>query len=267
MGALAGALVAAAVGAALSLPLRRLSGVWIAIATLAFAFFFDAVMVKFSWTGAPTGAATGELTVPRPTVGPWDLASDKSFLAFLLIVLTVAYIAVILLSRSTSGRILRATRGSELAAQSIGISPTRARVFAFAVAAGLAGLGGALLAIHQESVNYDTNFSPFAALFWMVLVVTFGARTPDGALAGAATFSLFDKVVLQGTFLGWLLRSPDRVPGVFPVSSKWRLVLFGLGAIQYAAHPEGILETTRAKRNRRRAEQDDPADLVLEAST
>ena len=220
MGAIAGALVAAAAGDALSLPLRRLSGVWIAIATLAFAFFFDAVMVKFSWTGAPTGAATGELTVPRPMVGPWDLASDKSFLAFLLIVLTVAYIAVILLSRSTSGRILRATRGSELAAQSIGISPTRARVFAFAVAAGLAGLGGALLAIQQESVNYDTNFSPFAALFWMVLVVTFGARTPDGALAGAATFSLFAKVFLQATFLGWLLRSPDRVPGRFPVPSK-----------------------------------------------
>ncbi len=267
VGAVAGALVAAAVGAALSLPLRRLSGVWIAIATLAFAFFFDAVMVKFSWTGAPTGAATGALDVPRPTLGIWDLASDKSFLAFLLIVLTVAYIAVILLSRSTAGRILRATRGSELAAQSIGISPTRARVFAFAVAAGLAGLGGALLAIQQEAVNYDTNFSPFAALFWMVLVVTFGARTPDGALAGAATFSLFDKVVLQGTFLGWLLRSPDRVPGIFPLSSKWRLVLFGLGAIQYAAHPEGILETTRAKRNRRRAERDEPADLVLEAST
>ena len=94
----------------------------------------------------------------------------------------------------------------------------------------------------------------------------FNARTPDGALAGAATFSLFDKVVLQGTFLGWLLRSPDRVPGMFPVSSKWRLVLFGLGAIQYAAHPEGILETTRAKRNRRRAEQDDPAELVVEAN-
>ncbi len=39
-----------------------------------------------------------------------------------------------------------------------------------------------------------------------------------------------------------------------------------LGAIQYAAHPEGILETTRAKRNRRRAERDEPADLVLEAN-
>lgn len=269
VGAVAGALVAAAVGALLSVPLVRLSGVWIAIATLAFAFFFDAVMVKFSWTGAPTGVATGDLVVPRPVIGPWDMASDKSFLAFLLAVLAIATVAVMLLSRSTTGRMLRATRGSEIAAQSIGISPTRARVLAFSIAAGLAGLGGALLVIQQESVNYDTNFAPFAALFWLVLVVTFGARAPEGAIAGAATFTLFDKVVLQGTFIGWLLRSPDRVPSVLPVSPKWRLVLFGLGTIQYASHPEGVLEMARARRNRRRAESDghddDHVELALEA--
>ncbi|HEX8802784.1 MAG TPA: hypothetical protein VF743_01285, partial [Acidimicrobiales bacterium] len=51
LAAVIGAAIAAVVGAALSLPIRRLSGIWVAIATLAFAFFFDAVVVKFSWVG------------------------------------------------------------------------------------------------------------------------------------------------------------------------------------------------------------------------
>ena len=50
-GALIGALIAATVGALLSIPLLRLNGIWIAIATLAFAFFFDSVMIKFAWVG------------------------------------------------------------------------------------------------------------------------------------------------------------------------------------------------------------------------
>lgn len=51
VGALAGAAIAAVVGALLSLPVLRLGGVWLSIATLAFAYFFDSVMVKFSWVG------------------------------------------------------------------------------------------------------------------------------------------------------------------------------------------------------------------------
>ncbi|MEY2569925.1 MAG: hypothetical protein QOE63_275, partial [Acidimicrobiaceae bacterium] len=46
---------------------------------------------------------------------------------------------------------------------------------------------------------------------------------------------------------GWLLRSPSRIPGIFPISPKWRLVLFGLGTIQFARHPEGLVENGKRK--------------------
>jgi len=165
------------------------------------------------------------------------------------------------------GRTFRALRGSEVAAQSIGISPARARLAAFAISAFIAGLGGALLAIQQENVNYGNNFAPFAALFWMVLVVTLGARTVEGAVTAAGAFSLFDTVILRGTFLGWILRDPERVPGIFPISPKWRFVLFGLGTIQFARNPEGIVEAKKRKAalkaERRRARREvaaaDPA--------
>jgi ABC-type branched-subunit amino acid transport system permease subunit len=242
--ALVGACISAAVGALLSLPIRSLSGIWVAIATLAFAFFFDAVMVNLSWVGGSTFTGT---RVPRPVIGPWDLADDKAFLVLAVVVLLVVGRAVVHLREGALGRTFNALRGSEVAAQSIGISPGRAYLSAFAVSAFIAGLGGALLAMHQQNVNYGNNFSPFAALFWMVLVVTLGARTFEGAVTAAGAFSLFDAVILRGTFVGWILRSPDRIPGLFPISPKWRFILFGLGTIQFARHPEGVLEARRRK--------------------
>ncbi len=264
VGALIGALIAAVIGALLAIPIRQLSGIWVAIATLAFAFFFDAVMVKFSWVGGTKdAAATTSLAVPRPVIGPWDFASDKAFLALCVVILAIVALAVAQFARSSTGLQLQALRGSEVAAQSIGISPARNRVVALAASAFIAGLGGALVAIHQENVNYAKNFSPFAALFWLVLVVTFGARTPAGAIGGAASFSLFDKVVLQGTFIGWILRDPDRIPGFFPLSAKWSFILFGLGTIQYAKHPEGILEMSRARRAARGRRRFDGASAAV----
>jgi branched-subunit amino acid ABC-type transport system permease component len=264
--AVIGAAIAGVVGGVLSLPLRRLNGIWVAIATLAFAFFFDAVIVNQSWVGGGDTALFQGTDVPRPVIGPWDLADDKQFLALALVILALVAVAVMQIRGGTIGRTLRALGGSEVAAQSIGISPGRARLLAFSISAFIAGLGGALLAIHQENVNYGTNFSPFAALFWMVLVVTLGSRTIEGALTAAGAFALFDLLVLKGTIFAWILRSPDRIPGLFPVAPGWRYVLFGLATIQFARHPEGIIEAGRrraALRAERRAERSEP----VEAST
>lgn len=237
-----GAAIAAVVGAVLSLPVLRLGGIWVAIATLAFAFFFDSVMVKFSWVGGGDASLLQGTRVPRPLVGPWDMADDRAFLVMAVIIFVAVAVAVIQMREGTVGRTLRALRGSEVAAESIGISPVRARMLAFTISAFIAGLGGAMLSIQQKNVNYPTNFSPFAALFWLVLVVSLGARTVEGAAQAGAAFALFDPIVLKGALFGWILRDPEKVPGFFPISAKWTFVLFGLGAIQYARHPEGIIE-------------------------
>jgi branched-subunit amino acid ABC-type transport system permease component len=247
LAALIGAAIASVVGALLSLPVLRLGGVWVAIATLAFACFFDAVMVRLPWVGGGDTSLFQGTRVPRPTIGPWDLANDKSFLVLALVVFVLTSIAVIQIREGTVGRTLRALRGSEVAAQSIGISPARARLIAFAVSAFIAGLGGAMLSIHQENVNYGTNFAPFAALFWLVLVVSLGARTVEGAAQAGAAFALFDAVLLRGALFGWILRSSDRVPSIFPISPKWRFILFGLGTIQFARHPEGMVEAGKRR--------------------
>lgn len=251
--AFVGAAIAGVVGALLSLPLRRLNGIWVAIATLAFAFFFDAVLVRLSWVGA--GDSFSGTPVPRPVLGPFDFGNDTTFLALAIVVLAIVGLAVVQLREGTIGRTLRALRGSEVAAQSIGINPGRARLVAFAVSGSIAGLGGAFLAMQQENVNYGNNFSPFAALFWMVLVVSLGSRTVEGAINAGGAFALFDTLLLKGTIFGWILRDADRIPGIFPLSPKWRFILFGLGTIQFARHPEGLVEANKRRFAGRRAER------------
>jgi len=246
-GALIGAVIAATVAALLAIPLVRLGTVWVAIATLAFAAFFDAVLVRMPFLGGGGTSLLQGTRVPRPVLGPWDLADDRLFLAVALVVFVLAAVAVKQLRGGTVGRTLQALRGSEVAAQSIGISPTRARITAFAVSGFLAGLGGALLSIQQKNVNYATNFAPFAALFWMVIVVSLGARTVEGASYSGASFALLDRLVLRGALLTWILRSEEILPGVFPISPKWRFVLFGLATISFARHPEGLIESGKRR--------------------
>ncbi len=66
-------------------------------------------------------------------------------------------------------------------------------------------------------------------------------------MQAAIAFALFDAVVLKGALAGWVLRDVDRIPAFFPLSPAWRLVLFGLGTIQYARHPEGLVESGKRR--------------------
>ena len=246
-----GAAIAAAVAALLAVPLVRLGRVWVAIATLAFAAFFDAVVVKLPFVGGGATSLLQGTRVPRPAIGPVDLGADRHLLAVALVVLGITALAVRRLRDGTTGRMLAAVRASELAGQSIGISATRSGVTAFAISGFVAGLGGGLLSIQQQNVNYATNFSPYAALFWVVVVVSLGVRTVEGASHAAAGFALTDPLLFSGVLLAWMLRSPDSVPDVFPLSPKWRFVMFGLGTIAFAKHPEGLVENGKRTAHRR----------------
>ena len=74
-------------------------------------------------------------------------------------VLAVAGVLVMLVRRGTTGRFLDALRGSETAAGAIGINPARSRVLAFALSAGIAGLGGGLLAMLDTQANYAAELT------------------------------------------------------------------------------------------------------------
>ena len=217
-----GTVFAAIVGAVLAIPVLRLSGIYLALATLAFALMFDSIFVPLKWVGG------GLLppTVPRPSF----LAGDHAFFLFSVAILIVAGTVVILVRRGVSGKFLQALHGSETASASLGINATRSRIVAFALSAGIAGLGGSLLAMLQGQANYAANFTPFAGLFWLVLVVTIGCQTVEGAVQAGLAFALIPQLFQQ---LG--------------IPLEYQYILFGLGALTYARNPEGILEAAKRK--------------------
>jgi len=213
----AGTLLAASVGALLALPVLRLGGIYLALATLAFALMFDSVLVPIDWIGGRG--------IPTPAPRPGFIDDDHVFFVFCVVVLAIVGTLVALIRRGTTGKNLHALSGSETAAASLGISPARSRVIAFALSAGIAGLGGGLVTLFEEQANYAGNFVPFLGLFWLLLVVTLGARTVEGAIQAGIAFVLFPELLKA-------IGAP----------SALQFVLFGLAAVGFAKHPEGFVE-------------------------
>lgn len=252
-----GALVAAVVGAVVGLPVIRLPGIYAALATLAFALFFESVIVPLGWVSG--GAKVQQ--VPRPVVAGIHLDGDRSFLVLAIVSLAALGAAAIAVRQGTTGRFLDAIRGSQRAAASVGIDGRRAKLVAFVAGAAIAGFGGGLLASFYRQANYDQSFTFFIGLVWLVLVITAGARSVQSAVVGGLSFFLFPEV-LQRLFAwpGHYLGSHPSTSGVTRsvldfVQPEWSLgvafILFGLGALTYAKHPEGIIEHQTAGSVRR----------------
>jgi ABC-type branched-subunit amino acid transport system permease subunit len=224
-GIVIGAVVAAAAGALFSLPALRLGGIYLTLATLAFGLMVENVV--FNRSEISNGNVG--VHVPRPEFAQ----SDRSFFLFVFAVFALVAFAVILIRKGTTGRFFMAIRGSEAAAASIGINATALRITLFAVSSAVAGIGGALYAMVAQDirVGQGATFPTIIGIAWVVLVVTLGSRTVDGAVNAGISF-----VVVQ-----WLLQDALHLePGIF-------LILFGLGAITYARHPEGIVEYNTRK--------------------
>jgi branched-subunit amino acid ABC-type transport system permease component len=236
LGMLIGAGLAALLGALIALPVMRLEGIYLSLATIAFALMFDKVIIPQEWVGGQSVP----IQVPRPVIGTFEFEEDRWFLLLAVAVLALAATATFLVKRGTTGKFLDAMRGSQVAANSVGINHRRARITAFALSAGLAGLGGGLLAMIE---NPQANRYAFTlGLFWAVIVITLGARSVQAAIISGFSFVLVEQF-LRRLDIGWL---PDNFnPAENPLALA--TILFGLGAITYSRHPEGVMEAqTRA---------------------
>lgn len=187
-----GGAVAAAFGALVALPALRVSGHYLAIATLAFAILVQQVL--FEWESV-TGGRQG-LAVPRPSLAGVELQSDFSYYYLLLALFLGAAWATRNLRRSLTGRSMTALRMSAVAAQCAGIPRARHLILAFALSAFLAGLSGALYGSLIGRLSTET-FSLSASLSFLTMAVIGGLGSEAGALLGAAFLAAAPEVLRQ----------------------------------------------------------------------
>jgi len=228
VGGLIGAVLAAAVAIVLALGSLRLKGLGLALMTLAAALLFDSAV--FSQKAISTG--TGGIRLQRSWFGAFNFFDPNGRPLFVLamLVLVACTIAVLLVRRGSTGMFLSAMRGSETGAAGIGINLSWQRVLVFALSGAMAGVGGTLLTLQQTSIN-PAQFNYEYSLVFVVIVVTTGVSTVEGAIQGGIGFVVTEQL---------LSYAPQRFQGL-------TVVLFAFGALTYAAHPQGVLEFQKTR--------------------
>jgi ABC-type branched-subunit amino acid transport system permease subunit len=221
LGVVAGGLLAAGLGVLVAVPTLRLAGLPLALATLAFALLADNILFPNGWIG--NGA--GGITLPRPSAGPVSFVAAKPFFVLSLVILGVCAGVVKLVGDGTMGRYLSAVRGSELAANSVGIDVYRLRVLVFALSAALAGVGGALFGSLEGSLSAN-DFSYQISAVLLVVVAIVGLGSIAGAVVAGVVYTTLQVAVTS---------LPSRFAGLVAV-------LFGLATLSYTRHPEGFLD-------------------------
>jgi branched-chain amino acid transport system permease protein len=207
-----GALVASVMGLLVGIPVLRLSGLYIVMAT----FGFGEVVRTFFLNFEPTGGAygfRGPIGTTLPMISGWVLA----FIIFFW-----------LLSHSRLGRSLAAVRDDPEVASSIGLNVKLLKLGAFSLGAFIAGVAGGLYAHYMfyiESNSFHILVSTMAILY----VILGGMYTFWGAAVGAIIFSI--------------------LPEMLRFMQDWRLSLYGaVLVLMLIFRPSGIITPMMVRR-------------------
>ncbi|UPG73701.1 ABC transporter permease [Roseomonas gilardii subsp. gilardii] len=215
---LAAPLAAGLVAAAFGWFVVRLSGIYLAMLTLAFAQITWAI--AFQWVGV-TGGDNGLL-------GIWPEGWARDPRAFYLLALALGVGTVLLLRRmlyAPYGYALRAGRDSALRAEAIGLDVARLRILALALAGAAAGLAGAIFTYAKGGV-FPTYIAIPHSVEALLMVLLGGLQTMSGPVVGALAYTGLADLLVRSTDL-------------------WRLVLGAVILLVVVAFPEGIAGAAR----------------------
>jgi ABC-type branched-subunit amino acid transport system ATPase component/ABC-type branched-subunit amino acid transport system permease subunit len=219
VGLLAAAGLGAAVGALVALPAIRLEGLYLALATMAFALLMDNAFFLRGWVFGQGAAAV----VDRVSIFGLSLTSDRSYVVLLAVAFAATAVLVLALRRSGFGRRLAAMKDSPTACTTLGLDLTATKLLVFSISAGIASVGGALLGGMNQRAGAD-QFAMFQSLQLLLQVVIGGIASVGGALFGGALNSSF-------SFVSEHLPKYGAIP----------FLITGLAGIILGSSPQGIV--------------------------
>jgi branched-chain amino acid transport system permease protein len=183
-------LITTACGVVVGLPALRMSGIYLAIATLAFAVIIQEVFTRWE---SVTGGFAG-MAVDKPVLFGIRLNGEAHFYYLCAAALALALWLTGNLLRSPTGRAWIAIRDSEIAAQSMGVNLAVFKTMAFAYSAALMGLAGALFA-HRIAYLAPDIFTILLSIQLLLLVIVGGLGSLHGAVLGAIFVALLPPAI------------------------------------------------------------------------
>jgi branched-chain amino acid transport system permease protein len=245
-GLLAAGGLAGVVGAIVALPALRLRGLYLALATMAFASAMDNLF--FPWSAV--FGFNGSVHIFRPELFGLSASSDKSFTVLLAVIFALCSIGLLAMRRGPFGRVLVAMKDSEAACATLGLNLTATKLLVFSLSAALAGVAGALYG-GATSVVGGTDFQMFESLLVLAAVAIGGAAACTSALLG-------------GLALGFL---PSDVQFLYIGSGTLLLATFPEGMVPLLVTRvsdwwDGVLHTGSAARAVRRARKEEALGVL-----
>jgi branched-chain amino acid transport system permease protein len=180
-----GGLLAAAVGTALSLPALRMSGLYLALSTLAFAQATQWVFLH--WDSVTFGA--GGFKTPHLSFAPLPIGKPLGLYYLSLILAVLLYIFARYMVASRIGRAFVAVRDSEVAAESLGIDLLRYKALAFGISGLYAGIAGGLYSALLNFVAPE-GYDLFQMIIQKSTIVVGGMGSIPGSVLGATMIIL-----------------------------------------------------------------------------
>ncbi|MDR1786061.1 MAG: branched-chain amino acid ABC transporter permease [Spirochaetaceae bacterium] len=191
LGILAAIAVSVCLGLLVGLASLRIEGIYLAMATMIVAEILKKVFEEAEWfTGSYTGTKAA-----YPTLLGFHLDRTSTFIMIvvvLVLMMTLAHLVV----TSRPGRALHAMRGSEVAAQAMGINILLYRLFAFSLATGFAAVAGVMY-VHYFRFSFPSTWVLALSLSVLSAVIIGGPRSVYGSLIGAFIVFAFPDLVLK----------------------------------------------------------------------
>lgn len=215
-------LICAPLGLAIALPALRLKGLYLALATMAFAEVADKVLVRHPSMLDPS--ATGVLFKPVNFFGITisSSASDrKAFLMFLVVAFALLFFMLEMLRRTRWARRWIAMSDSPAASATIGVNLTTTKMMVFMLSGAMAGFAGCMIGLQRGALSVD-SFPLFAGLPLVLLIAVQGVRYPVSAfmgLIGLASFPALFEVLGKPS---WLTAIELIGPGIAAIAMAYR---------------------------------------------
>ncbi|MGH3362047.1 MAG: branched-chain amino acid ABC transporter permease, partial [Nocardioides sp.] len=218
VGLLIAAVVAAVVGALVALPVLRLTGLYLALSTLAFGLLMDKLVFQASFAFGFNGTLKAE----RLSLLGVSIESTGSYVVVMCAFFVLMGLTLLLLRRGVLGRVLIAMRDSPAASGTLGLDMRWFRVGLFGATAGMAGFAGALFAGLRGTIG-AADFQLLASLPLLLMAVVFGVTSVTGAALGGTALMLLP--VLQS---------------YRPELAGLMFAIVGFGAVALGRDPNGL---------------------------